>query len=105
MFRKEIDLEELALAYQPSTSSAHSTSASNNLQRRVRELEQSLQLAQSQLAARQEAIDKLFKEKYGSSAIESGSEQIDNKSKGKTKDDAGYFDSYSGNGKFMTDPA
>lgn len=98
-FCTEIDLEELALAHQPSTSTAQSMSNSNNLQQRVNELEQTLQLAQLQLASKQEAIEKLFKEKYGSSAIESGSEQVDNKSKGKTKDDAGYFESYSGNGK------
>jgi len=96
----EIDLEELALAHQPSTSTAHPTSTSNNLQRRVNELEQALQLAQFQLSTRQEAMDKLFTEKYGSSVGSSESEVVDSKSKGKIKDDAGYFDSYSGNGRF-----
>lgn len=98
----EVDLEEMALAHQPSTSTAHPTSTSNNLQRRVNELEQTLQLAQVQLATKQEALDKLFREKFGSSAVDSGgSEVVDSKSKGKIKDDAGYFDSYSGNGKQM----
>ena len=91
----------MALAHQPSTSTNDptSSSSSNNLQRRVKELEETLQLAQVQLASRQEAIDNLFKEQYGSSTVDSGNEIIDGKSKGKIKDDAGYFDSYSGNGK------
>ena len=102
----EVDLEEMALAHRPSTSTADATSSSSTtLQRRVNELEQTLQLAQVQLAARQEAIDKLFMEKYGSSAVDSGKEIIDGKSKGKIKDDAGYFDSYSGNGKIRTNPS
>lgn len=94
----EIDLEDMALSHQPSTSTSHPSSNANNLQRRVNELEQALQLAQVQLVSRQEAIDKLFKEKYGH--VDSNENVVDGgKDKGKIKDDAGYFDSYSGNGE------
>lgn len=68
----------------------------------MNELEQALQLAQVQLVSRQEAIDKLFKEKYGpveNSKVENVTDG--GKDKGKIKDDAGYFDSYSGNGELF----
>ena len=97
----EIDLEEMALQHRPSTSTAHPTSNANDLQRRVAELEQALQAAQVQALTRQEAIDKMFKEKFGSVESAPG-ESIDasnseDKDKGKSKEDAGYFHSYSGN--------
>jgi hypothetical protein len=96
----EIDLEDLALSHQPSSSTSKPSAQSNNLQRRVNELEQALQLAQVQLASRQESLERLFQEKFGSVQSDSLLGTVDNKSKGKIKDDAGYFDSYSGNGEF-----
>lgn len=92
----------MALQHRPSTSASIPASNPNDLQRRVQELEQALQLAQVQLLSRQEAIDKMFKEKYGSldqRAEESVVDEGDEKNKGKLKEDVGYFNSYSGNGK------
>lgn len=93
----EIDLEEMALAHQPSSSTAYPSSVASNLQRRVNELESALQVTQMKLVSKQEALDKLFKEKYGS--VEGEVQQnMDANGKGKNKHDAGYFESYSGNG-------
>lgn len=93
----EIDLEEMALAHQPSSSTAYPSSVASNLQRKVNELESALQVTQMKLVSKQEALDKLFKEKYGS--VEGEVKQnMDVNGKGKNTHDAGYFESYSGNG-------
>ena len=102
----ELDLEDMALARQPSTSAAasHPGAAGADLTRRVRELEEQLVSAQQALLEQREAVEKHYNSDLlalrSEQAEADGAQPASMTGKGKQRDDdSHYFQSYSENGK------
>jgi protein arginine N-methyltransferase 3 len=97
----ELDIEELAAAQEPSTSSAHPTSSTYALQQQIASLRQ--QLAASQSAVREQKIflEKEFQNRFlatpSSSATQDDNVKIVGEKGKKRDDDTHYFNSYSQN--------
>ena len=102
----ELDLEDMALARQPSTSAAasHPGAAGADLTRRVRELEEQLVSAQQALLEQREAVEKHYNSDLlalrSEQAEADGAQPASMTGKGKQRDDdSHYFQSYSENGR------
>ena len=95
----ELDIEELAAAYKPSTSSGRTQDAGSGSQATIKALQDQLALTQQAYLAQKEAMEKHFQNTYGIASKESQEAEGPVSGKGKKRDDdTHYFNSYSQNG-------
>ena len=94
----ELDIEDLALAHQPSTSSVHPSSYASQQQQQIQDLQSQLQASLDVVSAQKQILKNQFEARFG--GMEEALPSTATSVKGKEKDDdTHYFQSYSKNGR------